>query len=670
MKDFSWYLNRLSKMSPPEVLYRLEHKLREKRDERFYAKQPLSIPSGVKLSLSPLFTLTQHINLEQFPHWHNAVGPGFLDKADQYLENIVDVFGLSHDFGNKIDWHLDPKTGNHWPKMFWSKVNIRDGFTYGGPKFVWEANRLYALPALGLAYRATNKQKYADKFFLLVTEWLEGNPYPYGVNWTSGIELGIRIANLVWGLSFLQGYELHREHKETLNAFVYTHAYHLFRYPSQYSSNNNHAIAEAFGLFLIGVYFPYFENASQWRKFGQSVLERECLRQILPDGGSYEYSSTYLSFVFDFFLLFKIVCDNQGIEYDRAIDQRLEKSCEYIHGLMDEQGNMPNIGDQDSAVLVNFGLNNHRNFSSILNTGGVLFDRSDFLQNDFPDLKTLILLGKDNCQGYSYKAQPLKTITNKPTTAKTSLLQESGLGVIRGDIAGYALFFVGNATPLGMPPLYAHGHLDALSFYLSLAGREIFIDPGTYLYHCGGKWRRYFRSTAAHNTIRINQQDLTDMPGDFMFGRPYAITNHELIQENDITIWKASHDAYQHTKNPVFLKREISVEWKSSRIFLTDSITIPTNSKCPVELFFHLHPDCSVEISGNAATIHNQDITLVLNFDPRLKLKLFKGSEEPLAGWYSQAFNHLVECFTLVAAGNLFESGVIQTEIEIHPQKT
>ena len=188
MKNQSWCINRLSKMSASEVIYRLQHKFRGIHDEYAFTNKPLSIPSGEKLSLSSIFTLSQHAKLEQVPHRHNSVALGVLKKADQCLDNIVDIFGLAHDFGNVLDWHLDPKTGKQWPKEFWSKVNIRDGFTYGGPKFVWETNRLYSLPILGLSYRATNKKKYADKFFLLIAEWLKGNHYPYGVNWTSGIE--------------------------------------------------------------------------------------------------------------------------------------------------------------------------------------------------------------------------------------------------------------------------------------------------------------------------------------------------------------------------------------------------------------------------------------------------------------------------------------------------
>ncbi len=639
-------------MPAPEVLYRLQQKFRKKCDEHIFAHQPLAIPSEEQLSLSSLFSLSHHIELEQFPYWHNSVAPGYLEKADQYIDNTFDIFGLTHNFGKTIDWHLEPKTGKQWPRKFWSKVNIRDGFIYGDPKFVWEANRLYVLPILGLAYLATKKKKYADKFFILVTEWLEENPYPYGVNWTSGIELGVRIANLVWGLSFLRDYKLSEEHKVLLNTFAYVHARHLFRYPSKYSSNNNHAIAEAFGLFLIGVYFPYFENASKWRDFGQTVLERECLRQILPDGGSYEYSSTYLSFVFDFFLLFKIVCDNQKIEYDRAIDRRLEKSCEYIYCLMDNKGNIPNIGDQDSAVLVNFGLDNYDNFKSILNTGAMLFCRPEFQQDNFPDIKSFLLL-----EGERY-AREVGNTEGMPTT---HFLKESGLSIIRETIRGKDIVFVGNATRLGMPPLYAHGHLDALSFTLSVEGTAILVDPGTYLYHSGGRWRSYFRSTAAHNTVQIDEADLTDMPGDFMFGKPYEITEHTLSEDNGCLIWQAGHNAYRKLACKVNVNRKVVLVKSEEQIVIED--TLSGAGEYAVKQFFHFHPHCQLDIYQNKLMINNNGIRLEMRFAEGMDIQLFHGSEAPLAGWFSNAFNHLEKTNTVSAETQAIDSIKIITSL-------
>ena len=49
---------------------------------------------------------------------------------------------------------------------------------------------------------------------------------------------------------------------------------------------------------------------------------------------------------------------------------------------------------------------------------------------------------------------------------------------------------VADAGPLGYRSIAAHGHADALSFTLSVGGREFLIDPGTYAYHTQQAWRQ------------------------------------------------------------------------------------------------------------------------------------------------------------------------------------
>lgn len=646
MKKTLWFLNRLSKMSFPEILYRVGHKFAEKQDKAWFRIAPPVYPRSPFLSLSPQFFDLQAVTSDELLKAQARLVIALGAMANGVLTNRLNIFGIYHDFGKKIDWHLDPKTGNRWPLAFWSEVDIRDGFKIGGPKFVWEVNRLYGLNILGMAYRLTGDEKYADKFFALLAEWLEANPYPYGVNWTSGIELGTRVANLIWGLSFLAGRKFSDTETELVNRFVWLHGRHLHRYPSKYSSNNNHAIAEAFALFLIGVFFPGFAESGKWRAFGQEVLDREGQRQILADGGSYEYTTTYLSFVFDFFLLYKLVCEKNGLPCAPAINDRLEHSCEFIHALMDEQGNVPNIGDQDSAVLVNFGLDNHENFQSILNTGAVLFNRPEFCRSNFPDFKTLALLGDMPRPTAEWNRQ---VEDQRKKRGGGRLFAESGLAVVRGEVGGREVVFVGNATPLGMPPLYAHGHLDALSFTLSAAGKDFLVDPGTYLYHSGGKWRRYFRSTAAHNTIRINETDMTEQVADFMFAKPYRITVHSLQEESGKLIWRAGHDAYLKLPVPVAHERQVAFAFAAGKIEIVDSLT--GGGRFMVEMFFHFHPDCLVKLDRGTATIERGEDTLEISFDQRLEPKLFRGCHEPLLGWYSKAFNHLQETTTIVCRG-------------------
>ena len=59
----------------------------------------------------------------------------------------------------------------------------------------------------------------------------------------------------------------------------------------------------------------------------------------------------------------------------------------------------------------------------------------------------------------------------------------------------------------GMPPLYNHGHADALSITLSVGGKETLVDPGTYRYNGEPEFRKYFKGTRAHNTVTIDGLD-------------------------------------------------------------------------------------------------------------------------------------------------------------------
>jgi hypothetical protein len=60
-----------------------------------------------------------------------------------------------------------------------------------------------------------------------------------------------------------------------------------------------------------------------------------------------------------------------------------------------------------------------------------------------------------------------------------------------------------------------HSHSDTLSFVMRLAGEEILIDPGTYTYVAEPELREWFRSSAAHNTIRIDGLNQATAVGPF-----------------------------------------------------------------------------------------------------------------------------------------------------------
>ena len=76
-----------------------------------------------------------------------------------------------------------------------------------------------------------------------------------------------------------------------------------------------------------------------------------------------------------------------------------------------------------------------------------------------------------------------------------------------------------DAGPHGFLSIAAHAHADALSVEVRHDGVDVLADPGTYCYHGEPSWRRYFRSTLAHNTIEVGGQDQSSSGGPFLWTR-------------------------------------------------------------------------------------------------------------------------------------------------------
>ena len=62
-----------------------------------------------------------------------------------------------------------------------------------------------------------------------------------------------------------------------------------------------------------------------------------------------------------------------------------------------------------------------------------------------------------------------------------------------------------DAGPHGFLSIAAHAHADALAVEVRYNGVDVLADPGTYCYHGEPRWRSYFRSTLAHNTIEVGR---------------------------------------------------------------------------------------------------------------------------------------------------------------------
>jgi hypothetical protein len=117
-----------------------------------------------------------------------------------------------------------------------------------------------------------------------------------------------------------------------------------------------------------------------------------------------------------------------------------------------------------------------------------------------------------------------------------------------------------DAAPLGLPPLYAHGHADALMILLDVAGPRL-VDPGTGGYHAFPALRERLRSTRAHNTVEVDGQSQSVPGGLFQWRRAARIVGSTVGA--DVTpsqpAFRAGHDGYTRFADPVLHTREFEV---------------------------------------------------------------------------------------------------------------
>jgi hypothetical protein len=101
-----------------------------------------------------------------------------------------------------------------------------------------------------------------------------------------------------------------------------------------------------------------------------------------------------------------------------------------------------------------------------------------------------------------------------------------------------------------------HSHSDTLSAVVRDGAEDVLIDPGTYTYVSDQRWRDWFRGSAAHNSIRVDQKDQALAAGSFAWnGRP-EVRIEQWIAGDDYDFVDAvcGYQGIRHRRRVLFLK--------------------------------------------------------------------------------------------------------------------
>jgi len=581
--------------------------------------------------------------------WHRF---DFFDLTDKHL-------------GDPINWNRDHKRGQDTPMIFSPSLDYRDLRTAGDCKFVWEPNRHHQLVVLGRAYRLSGDREFADAVVEQIESWLKQNPYGVGMNWRSGLELGIRLINWVWALDLIKESEaVDDQLRHRILDSVSRHIWEIDRKYSRGSSVNNHLIGEAAGVFVATSYFPYLKNATSWRAKSRDILCREILRQTFSDGGTVEQAMGYHFFVLQFFVIAGITARAAGNDMPESYWSRLEEMFEFLAKLNEGGDRIPMFGDCDDGYVLDLGKNPH-SIKEWLAVGAALFGRGEFKATAGSTVPETVrwLLGKSDFDHFESIPEAESHQCASTALPKTGyyLLQNGRLD------SPDRLSVVFDCGPLGMEPMAGHGHADALSFTFRAFGRDVLVDPGTYDYFSYPKWRKYFRSTRAHNTIVIDARDQSEMLGPFLWGRKAKAEclSWQPTETGGKVIGK--HDGYMRLADPVSHKRMIDLDGRD--VVIRDDIMAKRRHK--IEVFLHLAEHCLVKSMGkNRYLVDVGPGTLTIDMDPSLEVEEFNGSEDPICGWVSRGYHQKQAGTTLVGRCTSQGNTCLVCRIEIGESKS
>lgn len=631
MQSIGWYVRRVRSMGPREILWRVRSLVRDQAD--VIRSKANIVPTTDVASLPAPADFRPGFRFDCFADASAPLelpdrdwGAQLVAKADAILDNRLSYFDLdAQPLGDPVDWHADLSAGKRGPLRHRTFVDYRDFDTYGDCKLVWEPNRHHQLVVLARCFKVTRDERYAEKAVALINDWCDANPFGYGMNWKSPMEVAIRNINWIFAIDLLlSSAALDRASFERIVQTIYLGTWDTVRRLSQGSSSNNHLIGEAAGVYIAACYFPQFREAGKWRALSKKILEQEITRQTYADGCTREHAFGYMFFVTQFEVLCMLAGQRSGDAFSAAFADRLRQMYAFLAELCSDSGRLPAVGDADDGYVVDLG-DLPRDTRALISVGAELFD-DDSLRLAERAETSFWLLGASQQSATSARR------------GDSVAFRDAGYFLLRSGAARdneMSVFF--DCAELGFGAIAAHGHADCLAVCVTVGGQEMLVDAGTYDYFTYPEWRNYFRSTRAHNTVEIDGEDQSLMTGPFMWSERANATL--LAWEDDAERVSASgeHDGYRRLPDPVVHRRTLSLDKLRLELEIVDDIV--AQGAHTVVRNWHLAAGCEASLDESGAVVVRHGSARLVIEAPGSTIELLAAEGDGFDGWVSDGYH-------------------------------
>jgi hypothetical protein len=467
-------------------------------------------------------------------------------------------------------------------------------------KIIWEINRLQFLPTMAVDFLKTKDTKILNRITSIIKEWDSKNPYDVGINWYSNLEVAIRSISLL--LTYILLYD-HIKSKE-IEELIFKHGYHVYK-DINYTEKcipNNHLIGETTALYILGNIFESPESKKWINK--SKVILIDYLEHLRDDGTYREASLSYHRFVLQIYLLvylFAIKFQDNFIE--NPLTNKLVKAYIFLKSIEKPDGSFPQFGDWDDGVY--YKLNNEpiENYKYFVDTLGYIVGNNDEKNLEVEILEQLFGNIKIE-ESYKNNFNDFNNVYRLFEIGKYGVYKDNNI-----------YLFINNQEQI------FHSHADGLSIELSLNGKNILIDSGTYNYNLDKELRQYFRSTRAHNTVYLGLDQSTQIGSFRWIDQPKTY-----LKKLEDTIGFEGAIKY---KNKSTHKRKVIIG--NNIINIEDEVYSKRNY---IELNFHFSTERQIQLIGKNQIEIDREIKLQLMSDKEFDTKL----EE---SYYSPSYNKI-----------------------------
>lgn len=495
-----------------------------------------------------------------------------LDEFDKIHSGSFPIFnefiGKLTNEKNTICWNMDYVTkyilnsNEHW-----SSYSLYQTEKIFDIKRIWEIARLQFLIAPAYLYKVTNDDKYATYVVSIILDFIEKNKYPYGPNWNTTMEVGIRLTNLIFAYDMVKkSPEIKISEKTRIYLSIAEHRKHILLFPEKLGNvKYNHYLGGLLGEIISGCFLrniigeKYFKNTI-------SKFNTEVLSQFLSDGGNFEGSTYYHRLSLEMVGVMYDVYQSFNYEIPDLVEMRLIKAVHFYKNLMTNEGYYPQIGDNDSGEIIRLftSTNNNRNLILL-----------SYLKSIFRNNKKMKFNDSNN-------------------QFETLLYNNSNIGVFKSN--KIKLYF--SAVNSQKYKLGSHNHNDILSFEIVYDDLPIIVDPGTGNYTYDRTLRNKLRSIDCHSTVSFNNLEQRLMSSNVFYWSSQVTCSIHIADDNQCMMGVTRYNNIQHTRT-ICVGKNVKVK---------DSF----NKAGKFRMVMPIYPGLDLHINNNVVYITNEFVTVTI----------------------------------------------------------